>query len=108
MLGKLFVFGLLATGAYLGARRLIDDPAIIEELPEPAREPVHELRERLIDLDALIREVLSDVAAERRRAEDQLHDEYLNRVRRHDASNGGAGTTSTSGPAPFGAAPQPE
>jgi hypothetical protein len=84
MLGKLLVFGLAAAGAYIGARRLIDDPAIINELPEEAREPVRELRERLIDLDELIREVLAEVASERRRAEDQLRAEYHDRVRRRE------------------------
>ena len=86
MLGKLLILGLAAGGAYLGARRLIDDPGLIEELPEPVRDPVHELRERLLDLDALAREVLADMASERRQAEQELHDEYLNRVGRgqHD------------------------
>ncbi|MSP21411.1 MAG: hypothetical protein EXR66_00030 [Dehalococcoidia bacterium] len=106
MLGKLFVFGLLATGAYLGARKLIDDPGIIEELPEAAREPVHELRERLIDLDALIREVLADVTAERRSAEEQLHEEYLNRVRPRGTQDA---PVDPSAPAsPFATAPQAE
>ena len=86
MLGKLLILGLAVGGAYLGARRLIDDPGLIEELPEPARDPVHELRERLLDLDALAREVLADITSERRQAEQELHDEYLNRVGRgeHD------------------------
>ncbi len=99
MFGKLLFFGIAATGAYLGARRLIEHPALIEELPEPAREPVHELRERLIDLDALIREVLADVALERRRAEHELREEYMGGVRRRERDDASP---------PFEADPQPE
>ena len=84
MLGKLLILGIAAGGAYLGARRLIDDPGLIERLPEPAREPVHALRERLIDLDALVSEVLADVSSERSRAEEELRDEYLSRVGRSE------------------------
>src|SRR5215207_3878505 len=91
MLGKLLILGLAAGGAYLGARRLIDDPGLIEELPEPAREPVHELRERLLDLDTLVREVLADVATERGRAEQELRDEYLSRVGRDEPDDASPG-----------------
>ena len=84
MLGKLLVLALATGVAYLGARRLINDPGLIEEPPEPAREPAHELRERLLDLDTLVRDVLADVASERRRAEEELRDEYLSRVGRRE------------------------
>lgn len=99
MLGKLLLFGIAGAAAYISARRLIDHPELIEELPEPAREPVHELRERLIDLEALIRDVLADIALERRRAEDELREEYLGRVRR---------SGSAAAPPPPEGAPQPE
>jgi hypothetical protein len=97
MLGKLFLFAIAAAAAYFAARRLIDHPAIIDELPEPAREPVHELRERLIDLDNLIREVLAEVSSERRRAEEELREEYLGNVRRRESDY--------APPPPFEAAP---
>ena|SRR5687767_7976756 len=93
MLGRLLVLSLAAGGAYLGARRLIDDPGLIEELPEPAREPVHELRERLLDLDTLVREVLAEVASERRLAEAELRDEYLSRVGRGEHDDAAPGSS---------------
>lgn len=82
MLGKLIVLGVAAGAAYIGARRLIDDPAIIGQLPEPARDPARQLRLYLIEVDEILREALKDAAAERQAAEDALREDYMSRTRR--------------------------
>ncbi len=82
MLGKLLVLGVAAGAAYLGARRLIDDPALIGQLPEPARAPARQLRLYLMEVDEVVREALLDLADERQAAEDELREDYMSRTRR--------------------------
>lgn len=82
MLGKLLVFGIAAGAAYIGARRLIDDPALIGQLPEPARDPARQLRLYLMEVDEILREAMKDAAAERQAAEDALREDYMSRTRR--------------------------
>ncbi len=82
MLGKLFVLGILVTAAYFAARRLIDDPALIGQLPEPARDPARKLRAQLIEVESMARDVMADVAREREAAENDLRTDYMSRTRR--------------------------
>ncbi|MCC6238068.1 MAG: hypothetical protein IT299_10915 [Dehalococcoidia bacterium] len=82
MLGKLIVFGIVAGAAYIGARRLIDDPALIGQLPEPARDPARQLRLYLVEIDEILREAMQDAASEREAAEQALREDYMSRTRR--------------------------
>jgi hypothetical protein len=82
MIGKLFAFGIASAAAYLAARHLIDQPEVIDQLPEGAQEPARKLREQLIEVDAVLREVIEEMAEERRTAEDDLRSEFLYRARR--------------------------
>ncbi len=94
MLGKVLLFGIAAGAAYIGARRLIDDPALIGQLPEPARDPARQLRLYLMEVDEVLREALKDAVAERDAAEETLREDYMSRTRRSPRSAPGAESTS--------------
>ncbi len=82
MVGKLFVLGIASLAAYLGARRLIDDPAVINQLPEAARDPARKLRTQLIEVESMLNEVIADMAEERATVEDDLRADFASRTRR--------------------------
>ncbi len=82
MVGKLLVLGVVSVAAYIAARRLIDDPSVIGQLPEPARDPARKLRAQLIEVESMARDVMADMANERTAAEDELRSDYMSRTRR--------------------------
>ncbi|MFN8639563.1 MAG: hypothetical protein U0360_08935 [Dehalococcoidia bacterium] len=82
MVGKLFVLGVASLAAYLGARRLIDDPALINQLPDAARDPARKLRAQLIEVESLLNEVIADMAEERATVEEDLRADFASRARR--------------------------
>lgn len=82
MMGKLFVFGIASVAAYLAARRLIDDPTVIGQLPEGARDPARKLRAQLIEVESMLHDVMADMANERAAAEDDLRADFTSRTRR--------------------------
>ncbi|MGE3855734.1 MAG: hypothetical protein AB7G21_02115 [Dehalococcoidia bacterium] len=71
-----------AAGAYAAARRLIDDPAVIERLPEPARGPAARLRVKLVEARESVAEGFREGRAERDAAERELMQEYHRRAQR--------------------------
>ena len=94
MVGKLFVLGIASVAAYLAARRLIDDPTVIGQMPEAARDPARKLRAQLIEVESMLHDVMADMATERSAAEDELRSDFTSRTRRRsdeppawDASN---------------------
>lgn len=82
MLGGLVLFAMAAGGAYYGARRLIEDPALPDLLPEQLREPARRARSRLLEVRVQAEEVLTEMDRERAAAEAELRSEYLGRVQR--------------------------
>lgn len=71
-----------AAGAYTAARRLMDDAAIVERLPTPARAPATRLRARLLAARAALAEGFREGRAERDAAERELMQEYHRRAQR--------------------------
>jgi len=71
-----------AAGAYAAARRLIDDPGLIDRLPAPARCPATKLRAKLIAARETVAEGLREGRAERDAAERELMQEYHRRAQR--------------------------
>jgi len=71
-----------AAGAYAAARRLIDDPALIERLPVPAQGPATKLRAKLMAARETVAEGFREGRAERAAAERELMQEYHRRAHR--------------------------
>jgi hypothetical protein len=71
-----------AGAAYAAARRLLDDPALIERLPSPAQGPATGVRARLLAARDVVAEGVREGRAERDAAERELTQEYHRRSHR--------------------------
>ena len=71
-----------AAGAYVAARRLMDDAALIERLPGAVRAPATQLRSRLLAARETVAQGFREGRAERDAAERELMQEYERRARR--------------------------
>ena len=71
-----------AAAAYAAARRLMNDPALIEQLPGAAQGPVTSLRARLLAVRETVAEGFREGRAEREAAQQELMQEYHRRAQR--------------------------
>ncbi|MFA7249435.1 MAG: hypothetical protein WC273_07340 [Dehalococcoidia bacterium] len=71
-----------AVGAYVAARRLMDDAGVIERLPKVAQGPAVRLRARLQRARDVFADGFREGRAERDEAERELMQEYHRRAQR--------------------------
>ena len=81
-LSTLFLITSAAAGAYLAARRLMDDAALIERLPAAAQGPATHVRTRLRGARDVAADGFREGGAERAAAERDLTQEYHRRASR--------------------------
>lgn len=77
-----FLITLSAAGAYVAARRLMADAALIERLPAPTRGAATLLRGRLLRARGVVAEGFREGRGERDAAERALMQEYRRRLER--------------------------
>ena len=71
-----------AAGAYVAARRLMDDATLIEQLPSAIQAPASAVRARLLAARESLAEGFREGRAEREAAERELMREYQQRAQR--------------------------
>ncbi len=86
MLGALFLLGSGIAAGFAASRALLDRPEAPQGLPEPVQERADALYGRLQRLRSRAVDAIAAGREERDTAERELHDDFLRRTHRTDAS----------------------